>query len=228
MTFAEWIWDFLVDRLDFLIHSPHVQIDPTKITNFARTDSELQAFILFTGLIAGKNSDIAARVLSNLLNKRKDQTPFTYLSELGEIGIQNALVASKSGQYTRLTKFILGVMQLDLRQCSFEELMNVHGLGLKSASFFLLHSREGWKGCVLDTHILSWLRNHGVEDTPKSTPQNLKKYQELSKQWLFLSSIHYPHLSPADRDLFVWMEQSGRLDNDNVFADSLSPIEVEG
>lgn len=204
-----------------------MQIDPTKITNFTRTDSELQAFILFVGLVAGKNSDIASRVLSHLLNKRKDQTPFAYLSELGEIGIQNALVASKSGQYTRLTKFIMGVMKLDLRNCSFEELTAVHGLGLKSASFFLLHSRTGWKGCVLDTHILAWLRNHGVEDAPKATPQNIKKYEELSQKWLFLSAIHYPHLSPADRDLFVWMAQSGRLDNDDVFSSSLSPTEVE-
>ena len=201
------------------MHTAHMQIDPTKITNFNRTDAELQAFILFTGLIAGKNSDIAARVLSHLLNKRKDQTPFAYLSELGEIGIQNALVAAKSGQYTRLTKFIMGVMKLDLRDCSFEDLTAVHGLGLKSASFFLLHSRKGWEGCVLDTHILAWLRNHGVEDAPKSTPQNIKKYKELSAKWLFLSSIHFPHLSPADRDLFVWIEQSGRLDNDHSFSD---------
>lgn len=204
-----------------------MKIDPTKITNFVRTDAEIQAFILFTGLIAGKNSDIAARVLSRLLNKRKDQTPFAYLSELGEIGIQNALVAAKSGQYIRLTKFVVGVMKLDLRVCSFEELMAVHGLGLKSASFFLLHSRKDWQGCVLDTHILAWLRDHGVEDAPKATPQNIKKYKELSRKWLYLSSIHFPHLSPADRDLFVWMAQSGRLDNDDVFSSSLSPTEVE-
>lgn len=192
-----------------------MQIDPTKITNFNRTDSELQAFALFAIFCAGKNSDYASKCLARLLHKC-NSTPFEYLRELGEGGIHNALVASKIGQYGRLTRAVVGMLKLDLKTCSLEDLMAVHGCGPKTSNFILVHSREGYEGCVLDTHILAWLRANGVEDAPKSTPQNMEKYKELSQKWLYLSKIKYPHLSAADRDLLVWMSQSGRLDNDTV------------
>lgn len=44
-------------------------IDPTRITNFERTDNELQAFALFALLVAGKNSDVTARFF--LLHSRR-------------------------------------------------------------------------------------------------------------------------------------------------------------
>lgn len=76
-------------------------VEPTKITNFERTDSEIQAFALFVGFVAGKNADNTVKVIERLLNQNKNKTPFEYLSSLGENGIRNALVAAKAGQYSR-------------------------------------------------------------------------------------------------------------------------------
>jgi thermostable 8-oxoguanine DNA glycosylase len=62
---------------------------------------------------------------------------------------------------------------------------------------------------VLDTHILQWLRDHGV-DAPAATPQNMTKYRALEEQALALMQQHFPGKSVADADLQIWKQQSGR------------------
>jgi hypothetical protein len=69
-------------------------IQPTQITNFNRSEGELQAFWIFCIMVAGKNSDFAARVVSKLLSQHKDQNPFAYIRRLSPNGLHNALVAS--------------------------------------------------------------------------------------------------------------------------------------
>jgi len=194
-------------------------IDPTKITNFTRTTAELQAFFLFGLFCAGKNSDYAAKCLAKLLNTIEGETPFEVLKNLGEIGIYNALCASRIGQYNRLTRAVMGAVDLDLATCSLEDLMNVHGVGQKTARFFLLHTRPDCQCAVLDTHILKWLRENQESDAfkngvPQSTPTNVKQYLALEKQFLFLARLNFPFMSIADIDLTLWMKYSGRLEDD--------------
>ncbi len=187
-------------------------INPTQITDHTRTLSQLQAFWIFCMVVAGKNSDYAARVISKLLAKCSDeQLPFGHFALLGEIGIRNALVAAKAGQYDRLTKGIMQSLRLNLETCSYEDLVSIFGVGPKTASFFLLHSRKGWEGAVLDTHILKYLADKGLS-VPKSTPQDPAKYQELSKMFMNLSAAEFPKLSVAQRDLLVWSQYSGRAE----------------
>jgi thermostable 8-oxoguanine DNA glycosylase len=190
-----------------------MQIDPTKITNFNRTDAELQAFWLFGAFCAGKNSDYAARCLSRML-RNCTTTPFEHLRELGETGIHNALVAARIGQYARLTRFIMESLELDLRNASLEDLMRVFGIGPKSARFFLLHSRPNCECAVLDCHILKYLRDSGVEYVPDQTPTSRNKYLDLEKKFLFFVKRDFPFMSIADIDLMLWMKYSNRLDND--------------
>lgn len=192
-----------------------MQIEPTKITNFARTDAELQAFALFSLFCAGKNSDYASRCLARLLHKC-DSTPFEYLRELGEVGIHNALVASKIGQYTRLTKAVMGLLNLDLRTCSLEDLMGVHGCGPKTSRFILVHSRKDCEYAILDCHLLKYMRDKGCTQAPQNTPTNYKLYLELEKAFLYHAKIDFPCMSVADIDLILWMRYSGRLDNDQM------------
>lgn len=192
-----------------------ILIDPKKITNFTRTQAELQSFFLFGLFCAGKNSDYAAKCLAKLLHNNEGETPFEVLKNLGETGIHNALVASKIGQYTRLTKAIMDAVDLDLATCTLEELMSVHGVGQKTARFFLLHTRPNCKVAVLDTHILKWLRDNGV-DAPQVTPTSVKQYKALEEKFLFLADINFPFMSIADIDLTLWTKYSGRLENDAV------------
>ena len=192
-------------------------IDPKNITDFNRNTDELQAFWLFCMFVAGKNSDWASRCLKKLINTADKGTfegIFKYFKSIGEVGVHNALVANKVGQYTRLTKGIMQSLNLDLRTCSLQDLLNIHGVGNKTARFFLLHTRRNCDYAVLDTHILAWMRDHGVENAPKSTPTNLKVYEQLENKYRILSRLHYPHLSNAQIDLLIWTKQSGRLDDD--------------
>lgn len=187
-------------------------IDPKNITNYNRSDSELETFWLFCLFVAGKNSDTASLKLSQFLEDMTPwDTPFSYLKN---IDIHNALIKIKSGQYTRLSKAITQSLSLDLRDCSLNDLTNIYGVGPKTARFFLLHTRENCEYAVLDTHILKWIRNQkGYENAPKDTPQNLNEYEKWSTVAINLMNIYYPDLSLADIDLLIWTEMSGRLND---------------
>jgi thermostable 8-oxoguanine DNA glycosylase len=97
-----------------------------------------------------------------------------------------------------------------------DDLLAIHGVGNKTARFFLLHTRGG-DYAVLDTHILAWLRENGVEDAPKNTPTNTQKYKELEKKFRYLSRVKFPYLSDAQIDLLIWSDQSGRISGEEVF-----------
>jgi len=106
-------------------------------------------------------------------------------------------------------------LDLNLRTCTLEDLLKIHGVGNKTARFFLLHTRAGCEYAVLDTHILKWMRNRG-EDVPKSTPTNSKVYRELEKRFRYLSRLAHPSLTDAQIDLLIWSEQSGRISSEEV------------
>ena len=72
-------------------------IDPKNITDFNRTDSQLEMFWLFCISVAGKNSDTTSKLLSLMFYARQD-SPFDYLRDLGQTGIHNMLVVNRSGQ----------------------------------------------------------------------------------------------------------------------------------
>jgi thermostable 8-oxoguanine DNA glycosylase len=188
-------------------------IEPKSVTNFNRSDAELQTFWLFSIFVAGKNSDVASRCLARFLARFHDKKPFEALGELGETGIRNHLVAHRVGQYDRITKALVDSIGLDLRSCSLEDLLAVRGVGNKTARFFLLHSRPDIKVAVLDTHVLKWMASKVPEDAiPKVTPTNPKIYQALEQKFLVLAGIYHPTTAIADLDLLIWTEQSGRLD----------------
>lgn len=195
------------------MENPNVVI-PTEITNYNRTAYELEVFWLFCILVAGKNSDTTSRLLARFLNQLpENQTPFEGIRELGEEGLHNLLVSHRVGQYNRITKAIWQSLDLDLRNCSREDLMNIYGVSHKTSRFFLLHSREFCEEIVLDTHILRWMRDHCyIVGVPDNTPQNKDKYEYLAKLCRDLMHNYYPGMSLAQVDLLIWTMMSGRLD----------------
>tara|TARA_R100000963_G_scaffold33514_1_gene25923 strand:+ start:767 stop:1441 length:675 start_codon:yes stop_codon:yes gene_type:complete len=207
----------------FMKVKKQLAVNPTDITDFNRDTDQLEAFWLFCMFVAGKNSDYASRCLTKLIHAAKlgqdigEYGVFNYFKSIGEVGVHNALVANKVGQYGRLTKGIMQSLDLDLLNCTLDDLLNIHGVGNKTARFFLLHTREGCDHAVLDTHILAWMRSHGVPDAPKNTPTCSKKYRELEKQFRYLSRLKFPYLSDAQIDLLIWSDQSGRISGEEVF-----------
>ena len=191
-----------------------VVIDPKQITDYNRTDNELQTFWLFCILVAGKNSDTTSRVLTKIIHDLAPwDNPFDGIKRIGYEGLKDTLQQHRTGQYDRISRAIWHSLDIDLRTCGIEDLIKIHGVGPKTARFFLLHSREFCDEIVLDTHILNWLKTRcGVENVPDNTPQNPRQYAELASICKKLMEEHYPGLSLAKIDLLIWSEMSGRLD----------------
>jgi len=184
-------------------------IDPLNVTDFNRGQEALEGFWLFTIFAAGKNADHAASSLAHLLRQRPEgMGPIEWLNE-NKIDLHNALVACRIGQYHRIEQAIIQSEGVNLRTASVGELMEIHGVGPKTARFFILHTRMGSRLAVLDTHQLAWLREHN-QDVPASTPTG-KRYIEIENAWLFLTDCFFPGISKAEVDLLIWARMSGRL-----------------
>jgi hypothetical protein len=85
-------------------------IDPYNITNYNRTEAELESFLLFCIVVAGKTAYIQARKLDEFLtsvNKRlmlpEDTNPFQSLKSAEQNGIlMEEILRAKLGQYKKI------------------------------------------------------------------------------------------------------------------------------
>ena len=191
---------------DFFAHevnltSSHL-IDPNRVTNFERSDSELELFLLFGIFVAGKGSEITAKKLARFLDGGSG--PFAMIRTYIEKGVLiQKLQESGTGKYSLYAEGLPALVgsKINLRTVSKDELMMFPGIGPKTARFFILHSRAQSEVAVLDVHILRWLRKLGYP-TPEQTPQG-QRYLEIEK-W-FLNEAHQRNVSPADLDIAVWI-----------------------
>lgn len=196
-------------------------IDPQNITNFHRSDKELQEFLLFSVCVAGKNAKIQAQKVSDFIDAvfwdyqlsaaipKLAKTVFDMLKSYTEFEIEGFLRKVKMGQYKRIATAIHSVANLiNPRTCSLEQLGQVKGIGPKTARFFLLHSRPNARIAVLDTHILKFLSANQIANVPKSTPQNPKEYSRLENEFLQIYDKFHVGLTVAEFDLEVWKSYS--------------------
>jgi thermostable 8-oxoguanine DNA glycosylase len=181
-------------------------IVPSQITNFNRTERELQEFWLFCIMVAGKNSDQTAVKVNKMVEEMGDKNPFEFFKMIRDNPFFSLfLLKYRTGQYKRIAQAIKESVNLDLNNATLEELMNVHGVGPKTARFFILHSRADARVAVLDTHILKWLRVRGFANIPDATPSG-KRYLELEEIFLNICDGWYSGKSIADVDLEIWNE----------------------
>jgi hypothetical protein len=157
-------------------------IDPNDVTDPARSGRQLEEFLLFCIVVAGKNADQQARKLEEFLQGNE---PFAFIRSMDTGGgLEERLRRVKLGKYRLLGESFsrLACAGLDLRKCSWEALTQFPGIGIKTAKFFVLHSRPGEMHGVLDTHVLAWMRDRlasagaGRPDAPKHSPQNRAAY----------------------------------------------------
>jgi thermostable 8-oxoguanine DNA glycosylase len=179
-------------------------ITPSVPTNFNRTQSELEEWLLFCVVVAGKTATQQAIKLEQFLNFATG-TPFEKIRNC--VNLRERLEESKLGQYTRIEHVFRQIVLLDVTKVTLEELESIKGIGPKSARFFFLHSFPNQNIAVLDTHILAWLREQGYQ-APKSTP-DLKKYHILEK--IFLQEAENRKLTPAELDIQIWNERSKKI-----------------
>jgi thermostable 8-oxoguanine DNA glycosylase len=186
-------------------------IEPQACTAYNRSDAELQQFWLFSLLVAGKNADRTAKVLDNLLRPGQSYySPFDYLVSLTAEELVQALKACRVGQYHRLSRAITESLDLNLRKATVAELDCVYGVGRKTASFFVLHTRRDAHCAVLDTHILAWMASLNIGDIPRVSPSDDEKYTQLERLFMHLAAAYWPGRTLAEIDLLLWKAISGR------------------
>lgn len=183
-------------------------ITPEKITDYNRTEADLEEFLLFAILVAGKKASTTAKKLDSFLVGRITNSPFQLLQafvsqeEEGHKVLDGWIKGHKLGQYKRLNSAFRGVLQFRdrLKDVTVEELESVKGIGPKTSRFFILHSRPDQQVACLDTHILKWMGSKGHK-VPKTTPSK-KKYKQIESD--FLHECHKAGKNVADMDLEIW------------------------
>lgn len=187
-------------------------INPAEVTNYNRTQSELQEFLLFCINVAGKKSSIEAPKLEVFIQRAKDITketsPFNCIKKLIELErLQEIMHWAKLSPYKqRYNSYVDAVKLGDLQKVTLNRLLQVAGIGLKTARFFLSHSREDFDEPMLDTHILQFLRDNGYKGAPKSTPSNLGVYNYYANVFKMFARVSGK--SVTDLDLEIWKQYS--------------------
>ena len=198
-------------------------IDPCNVTNSARSAEELEEFLLFCVVVAGKNADQQAGKLERFLGGR---SPFAFIRRSDSEGrLEERLRRVRLGKYTLLVRSFRQIAGsgIDLRTCTWEELTRFPGIGLKTAKFFVLHTRKGEMHGVLDTHVLGWMREHGASvgagpAVPRHSPQDPSAYR-------FWETVYFGMVAErrhgagkpqivdwARFDLDLWKERRGSAD----------------
>ena len=180
--------------------------------NYNRTREEQEEMLFFCVAVAGKTSRTVNPAVKRFFAERMhDESPFNYLRRLLDSQqLLSQMRLHKLGQYTKLLKFSLHVTKerLDPTTAGLETLESIHGIGPKTARFFLLYTRPDQNIAVLDTHILAYLREQGYP-APKATPQNRAKYREL--ELLVLRLAREAGLSPVEFDDHIWNIRSKKI-----------------
>ena len=192
-------------------------INPKKVTKYNRNKSQLQEWLLYCIMVAGKKSEIETQKLAKFLRDGRmgfNLSPFVMIRKLmgisscAEDGLMQQLKKYKIAPYTmRYNSFVDAVNLLpdDLSEVTIDDLQQVRGISTKTSRFFLTHSREDFDEPVLDTHILRYLSDLGY-DVPKSTPQNPTVYAKVSA--IFKRLANFEGKSVTDFDLEVWKQYS--------------------
>jgi len=182
-------------------------IDPTQVTNFNRDNFELQQFMLFCVLVAGKNSKIQSKKLDEFLGNGNVNTPFCFMDGLRDMNALHIhMERCKLGQYNRLEKTFGKLLDAWRKNPYFLRTIGVGELqdmvGLKTSRFFLVHSRPSVRAAILDTHILAWMREECRIAAPKATPSSKNVY--LALESLFLRECDNRGKTVAEMDLDIW------------------------
>lgn len=194
-------------------------VDPSDVTNIKRNDNELEEFLLFCISVAGKTASQISRSLDLFLNSAFEEYylsekeyprrfPFLLIRHLyNKNKLKKFIISSSLGQHNKLTRAFSQVAfsNIDLKRCTVEKLKEFHGIGDKTARYFILHSRPEEELAVLDTHILKYLKNELGMDVPRSTPTG-KKYKEIEK--VFVEHAKDVGKRVSDLDLEIWNKYS--------------------
>lgn len=195
------------------------------------TVPELEKFLLVNMFVAGKNASVQQIKLDQFINCARRDLGDYVVDTLGILSaIHNTLSLAevndkvlewlkevKAGQYTRLTNGIvqlatsIGSGAIDLKCCSRVDLVKIKGIGLKTASMFLMYTRRNSQFACLDTHILKYLREEvGTENVPLTTPSVKNEYVRL--ETIFRDCARQANKPIAVLDFEIWSRYRQKVD----------------
>mgnify|MGYP006266736239 CR=1 FL=1 len=184
-------------------------IKPERITDYNRTDEELQAFLIFAIAVAGKQANAVSAKVNRMLSSW-EAAPFDYLrANRGKI--ETIMRQWKMGPYDkRMVPAMDAILDLDLRSCTTADLESIMGVGPKTSRFFILHSRPNQEYVVLDVHLLRYLkREFRMKKIPKGTPAG-KRYLAIEAEAVKKIKRRHPEMSFAEFDLNAWLKMRSK------------------
>jgi hypothetical protein len=180
-------------------------IDPENLTNYNRNLGELEEFVLFGIVAAGKTAKVQSKLLDRFLNGEPVGTPFEKIAKLiAEDRLLHVIKESKLGKWTlneRAMRYLASA-PLDLRNATLEELEKIPGVAMKTSRLFVLHNRPNQRVIPLDVHVLKYLRHVLNVDCPKNTPSSRNLYLQLES--VLLAHIEEIGWNVAEFDLTLW------------------------
>ena len=200
-------------------------IDPYNITDYSRKRGELEEFLLFCIVVAGKTAYIQAQKLEDFLKSinirlmmPESSSPFQSLKSANQHGIlMEEILRAKLGQYRKIYNSFKYITEreYDLTRMTPEELELIPGVGMKTSRFFLLHSDKTYKDkiAIIDTHILKFIKENIDIRAPKSTPTIRVTYKYWEDRFLYWCESNNKNV--ADFDLEVWKSYARIAKNEN-------------
>ncbi len=169
---------------------------------------EKEYFLIFSIIVAGRNAKMAVEKTWRLLEFTwGEETPFDLIKHyIDHKTLVQKLKTLKIGQYTRIEKALKDIVNLNVETCTLDDLLACHGVGNKTARFFLLNTRKDAEYAVLDTHILKWLRSifGNWMSVPKSTPTSGSRYALWEYKAIQAMKKEYPERTLAQADFEIW------------------------
>jgi thermostable 8-oxoguanine DNA glycosylase len=176
------------------------------------SDPELEWRLVYSMIVAGKSAKFADTVMGRIdaeLSDYRSDSLFQKLRYLMEKDrLHPLLLRVRTGNYTKILTGLIEILkgpEINLRTVTPEELETYHGIGPKTARFFVIWTRPDAVYAALDVHVLRWLRAQG-HDAPKSTPSGAK-YRAL--ELIFIEEAAKRGMTPRELDYQIWAEGSG-------------------
>ena len=189
-------------------------IDYKNPHNYQRSVTKMLEHLVWCTAVAGKSS----QTITPRFNKMLEKESINNVIRSHGNRIRGLLREYGIGQYNRLSRCWseIGNGSIEGRKCSSgsflkhaprEHFTLIHGIGFKTASFFIQSTREHSDVAVLDVHILRWLAEEFPKyPVPSSTPQDVTEYLRLEAMFIGASAVL--NLTPAELDLELWLAGS--------------------
>ena len=181
-------------------------IDPTAVTDYNRTVPQLEEYLSFCICVAGNNAKSTAKGLQAFLEYAHQLTPaigdwqpFDSMQRFKDADeMRWKLKEFGIGKHENKSKGLYNIcnIDLDLKRVSRETLITYPAIGMKTATYFILHSRPDIEMACFDRHMCRWF---GI-DIPKSVKEYLAQEKEYIKKAKDMG------LTCAQLDLKVWNE----------------------